>query len=123
MKPFIVAACLALAGCGTLFTNTGTIPVSQTLSPQAQQAQTAINEANVLLTAFNNAVGQEKVDGIITAAERDAYLDKSDAYGETLDKAQKALRGGDILSAKNQAELVKKLITTLHREVANAARQ
>src|ERR1044071_3775295 len=124
LKRIILAATasLALAGCGTLFTPTGTIPVSQTLSPQAQAAQTAINEGNVLLIAFNKAVGQQKVDGIITAAERDAYLDRSDAYGKNLDDAQKALRAGDVLSAKNQAELVKRLITTLHKEVANIAR-
>lgn len=127
LKRLILAAtvAVALAGCGTvatLFTPPGSIPVASTLSPEAQAVQTTINEGNAALTAFNNAVGQQKVDGIITAAKRDAYLDKSDGYGELLDKAQKALRGGDILSAKTSADAVKKLITTLHREAATAAR-
>lgn len=125
MKTLIVAACLALSGCGTmstLFTPAGSIPVSQALSPQAQAAQTAINEGNVLLISFNKTVGQQKVDGIITAAERDAYLDTSDGYGKNLDDAQKALRSGDILSATNQAEMVKRLVIALHRKAAEAAR-
>lgn len=113
---------LALTGCA-LFSPPGTIPVSQSLSVPAQAAQSAINEANAILIAFNNTVGQQKVDGVITAAERDAYLDKSDAYGEQLDRAQKSLRTGDVVTAKNQAELVKTLVTTLHKAVAAKARQ
>jgi hypothetical protein len=123
MKWFFTAviAALLLASCG-MFTPAGEIPVSEKLSVAAQAAQKAINEANVLLISFNNVVGQQKADAIITASERDVYLNRSDMYGEDLDKAQKALRAGDVVTAQNKAELVKKLIIALHREVAQAKR-
>lgn len=110
-----------IPGC-SVFTPAGTIPVSESLSKPAQAAQTAINEGNVLLIAFNRTVGQQKTDGIITAAERDAYLDKSDKLGADLDKAQAALRAGDLVTAQDKAELTKTLILALHREVAAKAR-
>lgn len=120
-RAYAFLAILLLAGCGT-FSPAGEIPVSDTLSPEAKVVQTLINEGNAFLIAFNREVGEQKREGIITAQRRDYLIDLSDEYGKTLDEAQTFLRGGDILAARTKAELVKRLITALHREIARAAR-
>lgn len=121
MKALILALSL-LAGCA-MFTQPGTIPVSQQLSPAAQTAQTAINEANILLTAAANVIAQNVVDGISTKAEGQKQLDQVRTYAAQVDRAKRLLDSGDIVAAKDQAELASKLIVALHREVASRARK
>jgi hypothetical protein len=121
MKAALLALAL-LAGCA-MFTQPGTVPVSEKLSPAAQSAQTAINEANILLTAAANVIAQNVVDGISTKDEGQKQIDQVRTYATQVDRAQKLLESGDIVSARNQAELAQKLIATLHREVAARARK
>lgn len=115
-------AVLLLTSCA-MFTQPGTVPVSEKLSPAAQAAQTTINEANILLTAAANVIAQNVVDGISTKDEGQKQIDQVRTYAAQVDRAQKLLESGDIVSAKNQAELAQKLIVTLHREVAARARK
>lgn len=112
---------LSIPGCSVL-TPPGSIPVSQSLSPAAQQAQSLINEANVLLTAAANVIAQNVVDGIYTKDEGQAQLNKVKALAAQVDKAAALLMAGEVLSAKDQAELTRKLIIALHREVAERKR-
>jgi len=118
-----IAAAAALAGCGTVFTPAGEVPVSSKLSPAAQAAQSAIHESNILLNAVAQVVGQNAADGITLKAEAQKQLDLVRAYGAEVDRAQKLLDAGDIVNAKNRAELTHKLIVALHREVAQKARK
>jgi soluble cytochrome b562 len=123
----VIALAAMIGGCGLmgpggLFPSTD-IPVSPTLSPAAQAAQKAINEANVTLAATANVIAQNVTDGIWTKPEAQSYLDKVKDFAKKTDAAQVLLNGGDILNAKNQAELLKSLILTLHREVAAKARK
>lgn len=126
MRYFLVALTLALglalSGC-SVFTKPGEIPVSEKLSAPAQVAQTAINEANVLLAAVAKVIAQNAKDGISTKEEAQKLLDKVRKYSADVDKAKKLLDAGDIMSAKTQAELVNKLIVSLHREVTARARK
>jgi hypothetical protein len=87
-----------------MFTQPGTVPVSEKLSPAAQSAQTAINEANILLTAAANVIAQNVVDGISTKDEGQKQIDQVRTYATQVDRAQKLLESGDIVSARNQAE-------------------
>lgn len=118
-----LAAAALLAGCGTMFTPAGTLPVSEKLSPAAQVAQTAINEANIVLHAVAKVIGQNVVDGITPKAEGQKQIDQVRAYAAEVDRAQKMLDAGDVLGAKSKAELTQKLIVALHREVAQRARR
>lgn len=113
---------LALTGCA-LFSPTGTIPVSQTLSAPAQQAQSSINEANVLLAAAANVIAQNVVDGITPKDDARAQLAKVKSLAADVDRAKRLLEAGDIATAGQQAELARKLIVALHREVAQRRTQ
>lgn len=124
MRTIIAAICIALAscvlpGCTTL----GTTGVSSALSPEAQLAQRAINETNVTLAAAANVIAQNLSDGVMTRAEAQEALNQVKEYAIKADDAQKLLDTGFVLDAKNQAELVKGLISTLHKQVAAKARK
>lgn len=121
MRLLIVALALFLSAC-TLF-QPADIPVSQSLSSQAQTAQKAINEANVTLTATASVIAQNVSEGIYTKPEAQSYLNKVKDLAKKVDAAQVLLHGGNILDAKNQAELLASLIVTLHREVTSKARK
>lgn len=112
---------LVLGGCA-LVQPTG-LPVSQTLSPAAQEAQRAINEANVILAAAANVTAQNVADGILTKPEGQAYVAKLKEYAGKVDAAQKLLDSGDVLNAKTQAEVLSRLIVALHKEVAARSRK
>ena len=102
-------AVLLLAACA----NPVTVP---------QTPQEAINEANVTLTATSNVIAQNVADGIFTKAEAQSYLDKVRELAKKVDDAQ-ALVDAGLPDAKDRAELVRRLIVALHREVAQRARQ
>ena len=125
MRTFLAAVLgsltIALGGC-TLF-QPAEIPVSQKLSAQAQTAQKAINEANVTMAAAANVIAQNVTEGIMTKPEAQSALDKLKDYARKVDAAQVLLNGGNILDAKNQAELLASLILTLHREVVARRKQ
>jgi hypothetical protein len=121
VKALLVALMLAVSGC--VITGTGTLPVSQQLSPVAQQAQTSINEANVLLNAMAQVIGANVQEKIYTREEGQKKLDQVRAYGSEVDRAQALLDRGEVLAAKDKAELAMRLLTILQREVAAQARK
>src|SRR5688500_16090695 len=121
MRALLVAFMLAVAGCAV--TGTGSLPVSQQLSPVAQQAQTAINEANVLLNAVAQVIGANVQEKIYTKEEAQQKLDLVKAYGRDVDRAQALLDSGEALAAKDKAELAMRLLTVLQRQVAAQARK
>lgn len=121
MRFLLFAIMLAVAGCAV--SPTGTIPVSSQLSPVAQQAQTAINETNVLLNAMAQVIGANVQDRIYTREEGQQKLDLVRAYGRDVDRAQALLDSGEVLAAKDKAELTMRLLTALQREVAKSARK
>ena len=120
LKQFSLSLLLILlAGCSVMQrTAIPTDPVEA-----KRLAQTYINEANVTLTAAANVVAQKRKDNIITVAERDSYVDKIRDFAKQADDVQALLDTGDIEKGFNQAELLKRLIVILHREVATKARQ
>lgn len=117
----ILATVLALSGCGLLAP--AQIPVSQSQPVAVQEVQKAINEANVLIAAAANVVAGNVKDGVLTKAEGAAYVVQLEALAKKSDQAQTLLAGGNILSAKNQAELLSAAILALHREVASRRKQ
>lgn len=125
MRTAIFIAGLALGGC-SLFgpvTPVSTGTVSQTLPPAGQQAQLAINEANLALTAAANVISANVKDRIWTKNQAQDYLNKVRDYAKQVDRAQELVRFGDFAQGKTQAEAVKALIVILHREIAAKARQ
>lgn len=122
MRFVALALSLSLLGGCAVFSEPGEIPVSEKLSSQAKAAQTAINEANVLLAAAARVIKQNAADGIMTKAEAQKALDQVRSYAADVDKAKNLLAAGEVLNAQNKAELVHKLIVALHREVSERAR-
>jgi hypothetical protein len=115
--------CLSLAGCETLFQKADT-PVSKTLHPIAQEAQSAINEANILITATANVIGENVKAGITPKDEAATQLSKLRDYAKQVDRAQEAVRlGGDLADVKTQTELIRKALIAFHKEVASKARK
>jgi hypothetical protein len=110
---------LALTGCGVMgeLVDTKPLPVAPTLSPLEQKIQVTINEARTTLTAAYNLVGYYRQGGIMTRAEGDRYLATLDKYREQAHLAQKALDGKLLTDAQTQADVVKNLITAVHKEI------
>ena len=121
MRAFILCLALLLPGCA-LF---GPVePVStRALTTPAEQAQNAVNEANLSLTAAANVIAQNVKDGIWTKEQGRTYLDKVKNYAKQVDRAQELVKLGEFGQGKTQAEAVKALIIVLHREAAAAARR
>lgn len=113
---------LAAGSCGTIFTPTRPIGVSETLPPQLQTAQATINETNILLTATANVVAQNLKDGVYTKAEAQSYLDKVKSLASQVDTAQALIRVGD-MTAMDKTKLIQQAVVVLHREVAARARK
>lgn len=97
--------------------------VSSTLPPAGQQAQLAINEANLTLAAAANVIAGNLKDRIWTKQQAQGYLDKVKDYARQVDRAQELVRLGEFAQGKTQAEAVRALIIVLHREIAAQARK
>ena len=126
MKQLILALVLAvLPACAFVgpVEPVAPIAVPTTLPAAGKQAQNAINEANIDLTAAASVINANIKDAIWTKAQAQAYLDKVRDYSKRVDRAQEAVRLGDFGSAKGQVEAVRSLILILHREVAAQARK
>ena len=122
----IILAFAALLGGCALFGPVEPVPsgtVSSALPPGAQQAQLAINEANLALTAAANVIAGNVKDRIWTKQQAQGYLDKVKDYVRQVDRAQELVRLGDFVQGKTQAEAVRSLIVILHREIAAQARK
>ena len=103
-------------------------PVSQmsvptTLPEAGKQAQVAVNEANLALTAAANVIAGNVKGAIWTKAQAQGYLDKVKEYAKRVDRAQELVRLGQFDLGKTQADSVQALILILHREVAAQARK
>lgn len=121
MRVLLLCLALVLPGC-QLF---GTVePVStRPITSAAEQAQNAVNEANLGLTAAANVIAANVKDRIWTKQQAQPYLDKVKDYARQVDRAQELIRLGQFDSARTQAEAVRALIVVLHREVAAKARE
>ena len=121
LSALVLSLGLVLSGCSMVAP--ATVPVSQSLSPAAQSVQKALNEANITIAAAANVVAQYVADGILTKPEAQKYVAELKGYAAQADKAQKMLDSGDVVNAKNQAELLNRLIVALHREVSTRSRK
>ena len=110
---------LLLAGCaqGGMFSPVGSIPVDQSLSPQAQQAQKAINEANLVIGSVAQTITQDLDNKVMGSAEAQKYSDSLHAARRAVQDA-KALLTSDPLSAQSKAQLANNLALALQRELA-----
>lgn len=115
------ALTIALAGCPGMG-GRADLPVSQSLSPAAQNVQKAINEANITIAAAFNVVAQNVTEGILTKVEGQDYVGKLKNYAAKVDAAQALLKGGDILNAQKQSEILSRAVLALHKEIASRAR-
>lgn len=124
-KLFLVVLFALLPACSIL----GPLePISQpnvpTSLPEAgQQAQNAVNEANLSLAAVANVIAANVKDAVWTKAQAQGYLDRVKDYAKKMDRAQELVNLGRFTEGKTQAETVKALILILHREVAAQARK
>lgn len=116
---FLPAACALLGPVEPL----APASVPTTLPEAGRQAQAAINEANLALTAAANVIGSNVKEKIWTKTQAQGYLDRVRDYAKRVDRAQELVRLGDFTQGKNQAQAVRSLILVLHREVAAAARK
>jgi hypothetical protein len=126
MRILLVAALAALILGGVFLlpgcTSLGTTGIQTGQSTQAQQAQGAINEANVALVATANVIAQNVTDGTMAKPEAQAALNQVRALAKQVDDAQVLLKTGAVLDAKTRADVASRLILTLHKEVAAKAR-
>ena len=118
----LAIAAAMLASCGT------TAPLHDperisTESPEITAARTAIDEANGILIAVNNRIGDNAAAEVWTKAEAQGYLDRSKELGKKLDQARELLRLGNPADAQAQAVAIKTLILALQTEIAKRARQ
>ena len=118
IRSLFAALTLSLAGCGLLGISE---PIGKASTP-AEQAQLAVNEANLSLTAAANVVAGNVKDRIWTKEQAQGYLNKIRDYARDVDRAQDLVRAGQFELGKSQAELTKSLIIILHREIAQKAR-
>ena len=118
MRALVLTLLVTIGGCGIFGP---TEPVGKASTP-AEQAQLAVNEANLSLTAAANVITQNLKDKVWTKQQAQGYLDKVRLYAKDVDKAQDLVRLGQFELGKSQAELTKSLIIILHREIAAKAR-
>lgn len=116
---FLTAAVMGLPSCALM--QSAELPAAPAVTP-IEKAQAAINEANLLITASAHVLEANRKAEIITDAE---YWDMGMqlvGYAKDVDNAQAALRMGED-GAAGQADILKNLITSLHRKIAEKARQ
>lgn len=110
---------LFLTGCSIF----GPVEPLGTATTPAGEAQLAVNEANLALTAVANTITANVKDGIWTKDQARPYLNQVKDYAVQADRAQELIRLGEFAKGKTQAEATKALITVLHREIAAQARR
>lgn len=100
-------------------------PIHSVTAPATAEAraQSAIDEANVLIAAAANVIAQNVKDGVMSRDEAQAALDRVRGFAGQLDEAQGLIREGQHVLAQNRAQLAHRLLLALHREVAAKARQ
>ena len=93
------------------------------LSEAGKEAQKIINETNVVLTASYKVLAVNVEDELIGTADAMQYLETLNDYAHRADQAQDALNLGKIADAKTQAETLNKLVSALHRKIAEKAKE
>ena len=91
MRTFLALfVAIALSGCALVgqVEPLSTMSVPATLPEAGKQAQVAVNEANLALTAAANVIAANVKDGIWTKAQAQGYLDKVKDYAKQVDRAQ-----------------------------------
>ncbi len=121
MRVLILCLALALPACNLLGPAE---PIStRPLGGVAEQAQNAVNEANLGLTAAANVIAANVKDKIWSKEQAQGYLEKVKEYAKRADSAQELINLGKFSEGKTQAEALRSLIIVLHREIAVRARE
>jgi hypothetical protein len=115
----IIGMAVLAGGCAS---TKAPIGVDKTATPAVQAVQAAINEGRIAIGASAGVIAQHKRDGLITAAERDAFVAKLEEYRDELKDAERLKDLGD-LRAASKAGATKALILLLQHELAAKARE
>lgn len=109
LKSFFISAALALGlvGCAT----------------PAASPQEAINQANLLITAITQQIGENYDNKVLTRDEALAYQAKVKAFVADVNEAQRLLDDGQDVLAGDKARIVERLLISLQREIAQKARE
>lgn len=118
MKILILALSLILAGCSTF------VPTKPPQTPEeiVAAARGTIRDANATLTAAALMLAQNRKDGTMSDAEILDYVAKLEKLAKRVDDADTLVQTG-VPSAAQQADIVKDLVVTIHREIVKKARQ
>ena len=114
----ILLSLALLPGCAGFLPQATPIPVSQTLSAEAQGAQKVINEGYVLLIAVANTTASYLDQGFLTKAEGRVYYLKLKDAQDKLALAQRMLDEGLAVLAGDKAKIAKTIADALHEELA-----
>lgn len=109
----VVSSCAQLMAPASL---PGPTPVTT-----VQQAQAAINEANLMIIATSRTAWSQLQGQIISAEEYDAIRAQLVDYANKVDAAQDALDVG-APNAAQQAQLLNGLVLALQKQIAQKAR-
>ncbi len=112
-----VVALLGLSACGT----TEWVHQDRAGMTTAQKAQSAIDEANVAVTASARTIAAHRKDKLITTGDAKAWETRLTRYAADVDQAQALLDAGQDGAALTKAGAMKTLIRELQKEVARQA--
>ena len=93
-----------------------------TFSPP-KTPQEAINQANLVITAIAQQVGDNLTNKVMTHDEAAAAIAKLRPLAAGIDEAQALLANGQAMAAGDKAKIVNQLLLSLQREVAAKARE
>lgn len=124
MKTLLIALALIipLAGCGITEPLHGP-DAKVTESAEVHAARTAIDEANAILEAVNQVIGDNAAAGVWTKVQAQGYLDQSKDLGKRLDEARGFLRLGNPAEAQARTQAIKTAILALQLEISKRARE
>ena len=97
--------------------------VEDTLPAPVQEVKSIIAESRVLMISIALTYQQELADGLVTVDQANAMGAKLKGYATLLKQADEALDKGDVLSAKNKADIVHVAVVELHRLIVKKANQ
>jgi len=105
--------------CKVTDVKTGVVTVNQLCAAAAE----SLAQANALLASIDRTVLGHLTNKIWTLDQARPVYVQTGKYGEDVDKAQAAFNALDFSRAFDQAEVVKRLLTELHKQVAAHARK
>lgn len=132
MKSILIAVAMliGLSGCAAITGIFSPLHAPQTDAQAAAEtpaqkavrlAHEAIDEANGALLGLYGAINTNLDNQVWTKAQARPYFEKGKAFGAKIDKADAALKLGDITTAQGQAEALRAAIILLQKEIAQAA--